>query len=382
MAVGCAVSVEVVRGARWEAFFALHPSLYREAPCAITEDPAELRALLSAENPFFARVAAPGLLPLLATRAGEPAARLVGFVDEAAGRAEGVRCASFGLFEARPDPEAVAALFEALRDQARRLGCTHLRGPQAPGGNDEAGLLVDGFATPPVFGMPYHLPGYARLLTGAGLRPEIELLGYRIPTAAPPVGPLPPGVALRSFDPARFDAELALVGRLYNGCFADHWGHPPLSLDELRWLAEALGPVFVPALLVIATVDGRPAGFALALPDRARRGETQARFDLCGVLPEQRGRGLSGLLVRAVLARLRAAGIPSAGFVALAGNRPIERVAAGLGARVCKRFQVFGQDLAEGAAPSAGRKQAGRQALVPVEHRGARAPRGPARGVP
>jgi hypothetical protein len=150
-----------------------------------------------------------------------------------------------------------------------------LRGPFNFSTNHECGLLVDGFDSRPMILLTYNPPYYARLLERAGFVKAMDLLAYRSTGQS-----LPPHlievarrlasrrkITLRSLNMRRFDAELALVKTLYNDAWEKNWGFVPMTDQEMNRLARQLKPVIVPELVVFAESDGRPIGFAIALPD-------------------------------------------------------------------------------------------------------------------
>ena len=54
-----------------------------------------------------------------------------------------------------------------------------MRGPASFSANDECGLLVDGFDTPPTIMMPHNPPYYVPLLERAGFAKAKDLLVYQ-----------------------------------------------------------------------------------------------------------------------------------------------------------------------------------------------------------
>ena len=54
-----------------------------------------------------------------------------------------------------------------------------MRGPASFSVNDECGLLVDGFDTPPTIMMPHNPPYYATLVDHAGFTKAKDLLVYQ-----------------------------------------------------------------------------------------------------------------------------------------------------------------------------------------------------------
>src|SRR4029434_5135132 len=90
----------------------------------------------------------------------------------------------FGFFECEYDEGAIRALFAAATEWVRARGFDTLRGPASFSVNDECGLLVDGYDTPPTLMMPHNPPWYTRGIGDGGVEKATELLGCRAGYAA------------------------------------------------------------------------------------------------------------------------------------------------------------------------------------------------------
>ena len=177
---------------------------------------------------------------------------------------------SIGFFESVDDQRVANALFAAAAAWLRARGCDTMRGPMSPSINDECGLLVDGFETPPTLMMPHNPPYYAALHDGYGLVKAKDLWVYESPAAALPehlkriaravqlVGQRQ-GITLRALDMTRFAAEVEMRKGLYNAAWEKNWGFVPMTDAEIDHLAKQLKPIVVPDLVCFAeraaTVD-------------------------------------------------------------------------------------------------------------------------------
>jgi ribosomal protein S18 acetylase RimI-like enzyme len=127
-------------------------------------------------------------------------------------------------------------------------------------------------------------------LRGAGF--EHERTFWRMerslrPAPADPGAP-PAGVTVRA---AQDDAvDRALLHRLFDAAFAEHWGTVRRSEDE--WWERLRGGIGLdPSQWWVADVDGEPAGFLIGDASRAADGGGYVRF--LGVLEPARGRGVA-----------------------------------------------------------------------------------------
>ena len=71
------------------------------------------------------------------------------------------------------------ALLNAAAAWLKSRGFDTMRGPASFSTNDESGLLVDGFDTPPALMMPHNPPYYLALLERAGFTTAKNLLVYQ-----------------------------------------------------------------------------------------------------------------------------------------------------------------------------------------------------------
>jgi len=369
-----AVEVTPVEGrSELEAFVALPYALHRNDPAFTPPLRRDVRAQLGrASNPFFGHATRE---LYLAKRSGRVAGRIAAIHDRAH---EGVHrdgAGFFGFFETTDEPAVAAALLEAAAGHLRERGCRLMRGPLSPSINDEAGLLVDGFATPSVVMMPHNPAYYPRLVEGAGLRKVKDLLAFEracteLPerlVAATELVERRYSVTTRPIEMRRFAAEVELVKRLFNAGWRNNWGAVALDDAEIAYLAAQLKPVVVPELVVFAEHCGEPVGFAAAIPDMnvalranpsgrlfpglvkvlwASRRITRLRVLLLGVLPEWQGRALDALLYRRIWENARALGYDwaEAGWV-LEDNHAMKNGLQRMGFRVYKTYRIYERPL-------------------------------------
>src|SRR5207237_1093502 len=91
------------------------------------------------------------------------------------------RVGFYGFFECIDDPAAARALFDTAATWLRARGLRVMRGPMSPSINDECGLLVEGFDTPPTLMMPHNPPYYVGLHAGSGLAErQGEVIGFAV----------------------------------------------------------------------------------------------------------------------------------------------------------------------------------------------------------
>ncbi|HEV8611048.1 MAG TPA: N-acetyltransferase, partial [Thermoanaerobaculia bacterium] len=203
-------------------------------------------------------------------------------LDRAHNDFHGEKTAFFGFFECENDPEIANLLFDAAAVWGKERRMATLRGPANPSLNDEAGLLVDGFDSPPVFMMTYNPSYYVALVEGAGFRKAKDLLAYWFDVDPEPFARLKrlvervrkrePDVVVRSITKKSLARDLPAVREVYNVAWEKNWGFVPMTAEEMDFMAGRLKPLLDEEFVFLAErrrEDGsvEPIAFLMAMPD-------------------------------------------------------------------------------------------------------------------
>jgi hypothetical protein len=277
---GTTVIERIGRGrADIERFFDVAEPIYAGDPNWVAPLRADLAKVFKDENPFFRH----GEMQLfVARRDGRDVGRIAAVLDRNHNSFHGEKVVFFGFFETVQDPEVAGKLLDAVSVWGRERKMAVLRGPTNPTLNDEVGLLVDGFDSPPVVMMTYNPPYYATLLEGQGLRKAKDLLAYWFPLEEKPLERLSriaerfrsraSDVAVRNVSKGSLAADLMKLREVYNEAWEKNWGFVPMTPEEMDFMAARLKPLLVEELLWLAErkrPDGslEPIAFMLMLPD-------------------------------------------------------------------------------------------------------------------
>jgi GNAT superfamily N-acetyltransferase len=364
----------VSNGRDLERFIAFPYDRHRGDPLWVAQLRMDVRTLLSPKkNPFFQHAE---MQCFLARQDGRDVGRIAAIKNDAHNAEHGDRVGFYGFFECADGDQTVAnALFDAVADWLRTKGFDTMRGPMNPSVNDDCGLLVEGFETPPVLMMPHNPPSYVDVHERYGFRKAKDLIALestnndlpeRLSRAARLLADRK-GITLRALDMKRFAEEVELVKALYNEAWEKNWGFVPLTDAEIDHLAKQLKPVVVPELVVFAERAGRVIGFGVALPDLNvalkhnpsgrlfpgilkvlwyARHVTRIRVLLLGVLKEYRGMGVDALMYHWIWAKGRAKGYEwaEAGWV-LEDNAAMMNAAQRLGFVPYKTYRIYDKAL-------------------------------------
>jgi GNAT superfamily N-acetyltransferase len=336
-------------------------------------------ALTPKTNPFFAHAE---VQLYLAVRGGRDVGRISAQIDELAPSDGGPRVGHFGLIAAEDDPAIFAALFAAAEAWLISRGCARAQGPFNLSVNEEVGLLVDGFDTPPMV-MMGHDPRYvAARVEALGYRQIKDVYAYEcqlsddLPPAARKLvdrGP-PAGVRLRMLDMKRYDEEVATLTEILNDAWSGNWGFTPTTAAETAQLAKSLKMVVDRRLAWYAEIDGEIAGFIVILPNineaiRDLKGKLlpfgwakllwrlkvqglkTARVPLMGVRRKfgrtRRGQLLPFLLIDAARREARKLGYETVELSwVLDDNKPMRSICEAAGTRIYKTYRLYEKSLA------------------------------------
>ncbi len=252
-------------------FLRLPWSLYADDPAWIPPLLLERKEHLSKRNPFFRHAS---FQSWIALRGSETVGRISAQVDRLHLERYDDRTGFFGLIEAQDDPAVFRALFDTAQNWLREQGMRRVMGPFNLSINDECGLLVEGFDTPPMIMMGHALPYYSSRIEEQGFTGIQDLLAYRIKSdfAAPRhLDRLSSRVAqhvhLRPLRRRQFAEDLAIVKDIFEDAWSNNWGFLPFTVEEFAELGRNL-KLLVPLDYVrIAEIDGEPAAMMVLFPN-------------------------------------------------------------------------------------------------------------------
>ncbi|MGL4563786.1 MAG: hypothetical protein ACRCVD_00710 [Halioglobus sp.] len=372
------IALEVVtERTQWNQFLALPHRLYADDPAWVAPLDFEQRQRFSPANHFFehARWRA-----WLAFREGVPVGRITAQIDEMHLRQHADGAGYFGMLECEDDPAVFAALLGAAADWLRGEGIQRLRGPLNLHINEEVGLLVEGFDTPPFVLMGHARPYYGAGLEAQGLRGVRDLLAYHIrPDFEPPR--VMTRLAQRVSDrvkvrPARrkhLKEDAAIMLDVFNDAWAHNWGFVPLVAAEWEETVLTLARLMPDDYIQIAEYDGEPVAFIVALPNlneaiRDLKGKLlpfgwakllwrlkmrhprTARIPLMGVRQSfqhsRLGPTLAFMVIDAVRRAMHARGVTNVemGWI-LEDNDGMRNIIETIGGQAYKRYRVYEKDL-------------------------------------
>jgi hypothetical protein len=276
--------IPVASKAELERFIRVPMRLMADDPQYIAPLMFERREALSPKiNPFFQHA---DHQFWLARKDGRDVGRISAQIDHLARTDPAAPAGYFGMIAAEDDPEIFAALFKTAEDWLRARGRAVAMGPFNLSINEEVGLLVDGFDTPPMLLMPHDAPWVGPRIEalGYGKAKDLYAYGSDIPEFPKAVQArlnrgLPKGMTIRPVRMNKFTEEVNTLVDIWNDAWSKNWGAAPITEAETAYLAQTLKLIMNPKLVFFLDIDGEAAGFGALLPDL-----NTAIYDLKGKL--------------------------------------------------------------------------------------------------
>lgn len=224
------------------------------------------------KNPFFEHAEGTAWV---AYRDGRPVGRISAQIDQEHLRRHRDDAGMFGFLDTIDDAGAARALLAEAEAWTRARGMKRLRGPMSLSINEELGCLVEGFDSPPMWGMTYHNPyqgglieqaGYAKLKDFYSWGYDVGAIPSRAQRAHDDIAAMPE-VVTRNGNPKKVEEDVRIIMDIFNDAWSDNWGFVPATENELVKLAKDLKLILMPEIVKLTFIDGEPAGVAFAVPN-------------------------------------------------------------------------------------------------------------------
>ncbi|MBY0499136.1 MAG: N-acetyltransferase [Nitrosomonas sp.] len=245
--------------------------IYANDPMWVPPLRLERRFHFSRYNPFFKHGE---WQAWVAFQNGRPVGRISAQIDSLHQERYGADSGHFGLMECIDNSEVFAALMLHAEAWLASRQIRRISGPFNLSINQECGVLVDGFDTPPVILMPHSARWYDRLLTEQEYYPAKDLLAYRVRVdfEIPRIMQIlisrfSSQITIRTLRRDRFDEEMETLRDIFNDAWSENWGFIPFTQEEFAELGSSLRLLLPDEFIQIAEVNGKPAAFMVGLPN-------------------------------------------------------------------------------------------------------------------
>lgn len=228
-----------------------------------------LRDQLSPKSPFFQHAE---VMLFTARRGGELVGRISAQIDREHLRRYDDATGFFGFLDTVDDVDVAGALLGAANQWLKQRNMKRMRGPINLSINQEVGLLVEGFSTPPTVMMPHSRPYQGAIYEKLGLQKEKDLFAWRWDCE-----PSLPPRSLRAlsemkragvvFRPVDLKKEINELIEIQDDAWRENWAHVSMTPAEANELRNTLSLIIDPRVATVAEIDGELVGMALAIPN-------------------------------------------------------------------------------------------------------------------
>ena len=246
--------------------------IYKDDPNWVPPLLAERRDALSPKHPYFRHAL---WQAWVAYRNGEPVGRISAQIDHLHSKQHDTKTGFFGLIEAPDDDEVFSALFQAAEGWLRGQGIKELVGPFNLGINQDLGVLIEGFDSPPYI-MTGHAPAYyGAAIERCGYQPAQDLLAYGLDGGTLAIPRVMRALIDRSGDRIKVrglgsrskEDELNSMRYIFNDAWKNNWNFTPFTKEEFNLVGKEVLLAAPKNFIQIAEVDGEDAAFIVLLPN-------------------------------------------------------------------------------------------------------------------
>ncbi len=319
----------------------------------------------------------------IAKKDGKVAGRISAFINPLHLQTYNDATGHFGFLDAIDDERVFAALLKTAEDFMRARGMKKIAGPFSFSVNEECGMLISGFDTPPYVMMPHGRDWYQRHVEAAGYSKAMDMYALRY---IPRRQFIPerrmkfieralssPRVSVRTLDMKNFDREIATLVDIFRDAWSDNWGFVPMTEAQIAHMAKELRPIIEKYNIIFCEYDGEPVAFGLVLPNimeaiRDFDGKllpfnwakllwrlkvkklTQARMPLMGVRKKLHGKPIGAAFAYKIIEMVNSAnmdnGITSSELSwILESNKDMLGMLTDIGAEIYKTYRIYERGL-------------------------------------
>ncbi len=318
-------------------------------------------------------------IKLVAYKDGIPAGRILIGINNYLNKAKGFKEGYISLFESIEDEEVAYSLLEFAQEWLKDKGMNSIKGPLSlPGGDDNRGFLIDNFEDPTLIMNVYNKPYYNDYFLNFGFTKYYDCYAYKSYIENENIDryeklvPYAMGkykFKIDKIDLKNVDEELSDIKEILENAMPKDWDDfiPPND-EELELMKKQLIPFADPDLIYIArTLDGKPIGFNIALPDynqilkelngrllplgifkflMYKRKIDRLRFFVLFVVPEYRKKGVpSSIYLQSYIASLKKGYNYGEGSTIWEYNEDMKRDIERFGGEIYKTYRIYIKDI-------------------------------------
>ncbi len=234
----------------------------------------------SRRNPFFEHGR---WQAWIAYRGGCPVGRISAQIDDLE-KSQNRNRGYFGLLEAEDNQETFRVLLKTAESWLAERGIKEIVGPMNLNINQEIGLLVEGFESPPYLMTPHTAPWFAPRVEACGYETAAEALAFIAETELAlkrleeskkrmlavfnrRSGYRHENLVVRPINYSRLADENRTIKGIFDDAWSENWGFVPFGEKELRENLQKVRLLGKAELIQIAEYESEAVGFAMLVPN-------------------------------------------------------------------------------------------------------------------
>lgn len=167
----------------------------------------------------------------------------------------------------------VAEMIGKAEDWLKERGITKVIAPANGPGPNSMGFRIAGFDEDPMFPFSWTPPYYPGYIESLNYKPTYPLWYYGVDFNSEKYRVTKQrftnygAAVIRPISKKNWNKDIEIICDMLNETFVDEWEFNVLSHAELKEFMAPMKDVLAPEQMLIAEVDGKPAGFCFAVPD-------------------------------------------------------------------------------------------------------------------
>ena len=258
-------------------FLALPNKIYKDdsswRPQLKFERKAQINPIINPSAPSF-----DNRVLFIATNNGEDVGRIAAFINTDHNKHYSQNDGFFGFFDCISDNYLGNSLLKNAEDWLKGRGVERIIGPANWSVNEECGLLISGFDTPPVVMMLHGKEEYKGMIEGFGYAKAVDMFAYQAELSAGYPRPKITQMMVKSADrnseikvrpmrSGKFKDDLNIVMDIFNDAWSENWGFVPFDDIKIEHIANEIKPIMFKEGLWVGEYQGKPIAFIWMIPD-------------------------------------------------------------------------------------------------------------------
>lgn len=252
-------------------FVTLERKLMKDYPFYISELDEDVIKFLTRKN-LMAKELEFGLF--VVSKSGQDVGRCAAIINKKFQTQKQAGSGFIGYFAAAENCNSeVAEMIKQAEGWLKERGVTKVIAPANGGAPNAMGVLVNGFDEDPMFPFPWNPSYYKSYFESLNYQPTYPMWYYEVDFTSEKYNSAKERYAtynaaiIRPVSKKNWEKDIEIVTDMLNETFINEWEFAKVSHAEMKEFMAPMKDALAPQQILIAEVDGKPAGFCLAMPD-------------------------------------------------------------------------------------------------------------------